>query len=554
MKTMTETSSAVVDDESLAEERSGLRMCTLLPRTVVAGKYLIHGELGRGGFAVVYDAEHLGLGRRVAIKVAHLNEDAEPALVQRSRREARISALVRHRNVLEVFDTGQLPDGSPFLVMERIHGSTLAERIAHSRLPLRDVVELGVQLMSALEALADHHIIHRDIKPENLMLHEPGGGEIVVKLVDFGISKQMAPTLKERLTQQGLLVGTPFYMSPEQLRGEELDARTDIYSAGMVLYEALTGKVAHERTNLNDLMLAILRSGIVPVQALRLDCPSELARIVHKALSRSRDRRYAHAGDMRAELELLLETMPAEARDSELAPVEATRPRSLPPVPLFSLGRLVSLDQLMPALRMGWPIGLAAIVTLASGALAPPTTATSAREKPAVAAAALTPVPLVTQLGPTQATLPPQPVVTAPESVQPSSRAAAPHTSHKSRSREQRGLASAKPAAVAPPAGVPLTANMDHTLELALSAYARGRYPQAEQLYRTVLLVTPSSAPAWRGLGLLAAHRGDHVQARAAFERYLALAPHASDAARIRRRLAELPAPSAASARFAASD
>jgi serine/threonine protein kinase len=328
---------AVIDDDEALEpssrggvrdEGSGVHVNMLEPGRQIGGKYVVHGKLGQGGFAVVYDAEHIGLGRRVAIKVVHLDEETPLAMLERARREARISALVRHPNVLEVFDSGTLEDGSPYLVMERIHGETLSARIMRQGFTVPAVVEIGRQLLTALEVLAQHDIVHRDIKSDNVMLHDPGDGRVLVKLVDFGISKRGGLDVAPRLTTDGTLVGTPSYMSPEQLRGEALDARTDIYSVGTVLYEALTGHVPHERTSLSELLLAALHDKVTPVREERPGCPRELERIVMKALEKDRDQRYPDAVAMRAELESFAASCEMPRDGEAFRAVEPIEPRA----------------------------------------------------------------------------------------------------------------------------------------------------------------------------------------------------------------------------------
>jgi len=276
----------------------------LVPGTCIHGKYTVHGVLGHGGFAVVYDAEHDGLARRVAIKVLHIRHDTPLALIERFRREARISALVRHPNVLEVYDTGSLADGSPYLVMERVNGENLSALIRRGPLPIAAAVELGCQLLLGLAAIADEGIVHRDIKPDNLMLHDAGDGTPSIKLVDFGISKRVAIEPQSRLTCHGALVGTPQYMSPEQIRGEEVDVRTDIYATGAVLYEALCGHAPHESKSFSELVVAVLNASPRPLTELRRNCPVELQRIVLRALSRLPGHRYATPREMLAGFEV----------------------------------------------------------------------------------------------------------------------------------------------------------------------------------------------------------------------------------------------------------
>jgi serine/threonine protein kinase len=255
------------------------------------GKYRVADVLGRGSFAIVYAAEHVALRRPVAIKVVHVTAETGRGLIARFQREAQTAALVRHPNVLETYDSGTLPDGSPFLVLERVDGGTLTSVLARGPLSIVTAIDLGRQLARGLAAIAEAGIVHRDLKPDNVMLHRTPDGATVVKIVDFGVSKSIL-SKGVGLTAQGELVGTPQYMSPEQLRGEEIDARADVYALGALLYEAVTGHVPHKRENLGDLMVAVLNESFGSPRSLRPDCPEGLERILLKALERDRKQRF----------------------------------------------------------------------------------------------------------------------------------------------------------------------------------------------------------------------------------------------------------------------
>jgi len=310
------------------------------------GQYLIHGVLGRGSFATVYDAEHLGLARRVAIKVPLLHVDQQALLHERFLREARTSALVQHPNVLTIYDSGCLLDGTPFLVLERVVGESLDDCIAHGPLPIERVIEIGRQLARALSALSAAGIVHRDIKPANVMLHHEGNAGPQVKLVDLGVAKRRGGWQQPlHLTMQGELIGTPQYMAAEQLRGEEVDGRTDIYGAAAVLYEALTGKPPHESHSLGEFIATALSVPVLPIRASRPDCPASLERTLLRALARDRAQRQATAELLLAELEackLELEASEVELDECELEFDECDlelderelEPVTLDPVPL----------------------------------------------------------------------------------------------------------------------------------------------------------------------------------------------------------------------------
>jgi predicted Ser/Thr protein kinase len=217
----------------------------LLSRTI-AGKYKLEALLGEGGAGAVYRAMHTDLGREVAVKVLHVQNQHEAQFVKRFKAEARAASRLDHRNVTRVLDFGQEPDGLLYLVMEYVAGRSLEAILqTEGRLPVLRVVEIGIQVASALAVAHNEGIIHRDIKPENLLLvptiDEDFGPTDLVKVCDFGMAKLKNTGGEEELTIGGMICGSPAYMSPEQIRGGTLDARTDIYALGMTMYEAATG-------------------------------------------------------------------------------------------------------------------------------------------------------------------------------------------------------------------------------------------------------------------------------------------------------------------------
>ncbi|MBX3228373.1 MAG: serine/threonine protein kinase [Labilithrix sp.] len=291
----------------------------------INGRYQIKGILGEGGMGTVYDAEHLGLSRQVAVKVLSPSQAKKRVAVKRFQQEARAAGGIGHPNICEVYDLGQLEDGSPFLVMERLGGQTLADRIGkEGGLPYGDVVEIMSQVLSGLVAAHEKGIIHRDIKPENIFLARRVGAQPIIKLLDFGVSK-MLPEFQTSedaldLTRTGMVMGTPYYMSPEQARGERnLDGRVDVYACGVVLYEAIAGKRPFLAPNYNALLLAIINNSPRPLRDYRPNIPPELEIIIARAMAKSRADRY--------------ESAKAFLRD--LSPVPAAEPSAsrLPPPP-----------------------------------------------------------------------------------------------------------------------------------------------------------------------------------------------------------------------------
>jgi serine/threonine-protein kinase len=280
-----------------------------LADTVVAGKYLVHQTIGRGGMATVYDAEQLVVGRPVALKVLDVSDSRSHTSLKRFRQEAQIAANLPHPHICQVYDFGELPDGSPFIAMERLHGESLAERIRREgALPIPFAVEAAVQVLGALHFAHKRGVVHRDIKPENIFVSRAGRGS-VVKLLDFGLSKVVAPITDSngdeptQLTRAGITMGTPYYMAPEQAFGDrDLDARVDLWAVGVTLYESLVGQRPFRGTSKQALMRSIVSDAHPPLHAGRPTAPPALEAIIARALAKDRGERYASAVEFQHDL------------------------------------------------------------------------------------------------------------------------------------------------------------------------------------------------------------------------------------------------------------
>lgn len=252
--------------------------------------------LGSGASGTVWAAKNELIDRDVALKILHPDVATDSVQLQRFFNEAKASGRVHSPNIAEILDLGQAEDGSPFLVFELLHGEGLDQWIARERtLEPRTLSELFIGVVRALELAHAQGIIHRDLKPANLYAHRGPTGQQVLKILDFGISKMVEGNNTAEhmtLTRTGTVVGSPAYMSPEQAAGrEDIDGRADVWSLGVVLYEALTGTLPHEAPNYNALMVRIMTRDADPAISRRADLPPTLAALIDDCLRRERERR-----------------------------------------------------------------------------------------------------------------------------------------------------------------------------------------------------------------------------------------------------------------------
>lgn len=281
------------------------------------GPYRLVKEIGRGGLGLVFLAVDTRLDRHTALKFLPVLRASDPEARARFRREARTASSLDHPNICTVYEIGETDAGDPFISMAYVEGETLKDRIARGPLPLADAIDFAVDIANGLAHAHKNGIVHRDIKPANLIVTTEGD----VKIVDFGLARHREAT---RLTREGATPGTVAYMSPEQIQGQEVDGRTDIWALGVVLYETITGRLPFLGESEQSRIWSILNRDPEPLTALRAGVPLALEPVIAKALAKDPSSRYQHAEelpvDLRAALEPAARPIPFIGRSGQRAP------------------------------------------------------------------------------------------------------------------------------------------------------------------------------------------------------------------------------------------
>ena len=349
---------------------------TNLVGQVIADRYHVVKKLGEGGMGQVYLAEHVKMGRRSAIKVMNPSLTHDPDAVARFNREAANASRITHPNVCAVYDFGETPDGLIYLAMEFVEGEPLTDPLGRDgALPLGRAVRIFRQVADALQAAHDLGIVHRDLKPDNIMLTKGRDGADVVKVVDFGIAKAVGgDEAGQKVTKTGLVVGTPEFMSPEQLSGDQVDGRSDLYSLALVFFRMLTGKLPFEATSVQETMIKRLTDEPVKLAASRPDLafPTGLQEVLDAALTRAPADRYQSVAKFAADVAAVVGTT------LEGAPLPATRADADGKTELLDAPRAAARRRsgsatkvMAPAKKRSLlPILLGAIVVLGGGAAA----------------------------------------------------------------------------------------------------------------------------------------------------------------------------------------
>jgi serine/threonine-protein kinase len=361
-----------VETRPLEEEQS---VDPLLGR-VVDGRYRIEKAIGRGGMGVVYLATHAVLSKRLAIKVLRGEMARDEETVHRFRQEALAVTAIGHEHIVDITDFGRLPDGSAYFVMEYLEGLPLTELVQRGgSIPMSDAIGIIIQIASALGAAHARGVVHRDLKPDNVFLVSRGNSKLFVKVLDFGIAKVGGAS--SRLTKTGMVFGTPHYMAPEQAAGQPVDARTDIYALGVIMYEMFTGKVPFDADTFMGILSKHMFEPPVPPSTHNRELGA-LEDVILKALAKKPEERYQSMDEFVAAMRAIVPrgsvtlgpreagpSVPTPSLADALEPPSRTEarlytPRINPPrsrIPIIAIGAAAAFIGLLSIVGVAFALG-----------------------------------------------------------------------------------------------------------------------------------------------------------------------------------------------------
>jgi serine/threonine-protein kinase len=306
----TEPGGPAVDEASGERPRASDVPAPALAGQTIAGRFRLVRLIGRGGMGEVHEAEHIELGRRVAVKIMHGRAATNRTSMTRLKREARSLASLAHPNIVQVLDAGE-HEGWPYIAMELLQGEDLRTRLdREGPMPVGETITITSQILAGLDAVHAGGVVHRDVKPENIFLTKAADGSTFVKILDFGVSKLMEiDSSAGNLTESGTIVGSPAFMAPEQAIGSAgVDARTDLYSVGALLYTMLAGRAPFAAPNIPAVLLAIVEGRCEPLGNLRPGLPTALIDLVAKAMDKERGKRFKTASEFATALQTVAPT------------------------------------------------------------------------------------------------------------------------------------------------------------------------------------------------------------------------------------------------------
>jgi serine/threonine-protein kinase len=481
---------------------------------VVGGRYEITGELGRGSTGIVWGARDTETGERVAVKILHDSLVPSPPVRKRFHREAASARALAHPHSVRVLGDGVTPDGADFLVMEHLDGHTLAAELdAAGALPQLRAIRIAAQVLDAAAEAHRRGIVHRDLKPGNVMLVARDDGADDVKVCDYGLAKAVEAGGEDGVaasfaTIQGVLCGTPAYMSPEQARGEDLDGRTDLYAVSVMLFRMVVGRLPFEERTPVDVISAHLNATPPRPRALRPEIAPALENVILRGLAKNRRERPASAEVYRADLLQIERDLVRDQKAGVTSSWVDETVQSDGPAP-----RPLARKEARPRPRLGLLVAL--LLGAAAGAAGMLVRAPRETTVPAASVAQLPPAPPV----PAEPARPPATATPAPDVV--AHPAAAPKKRHTDAPRPQPEAAQPRPAAT-------------DLLRQAEEALGAGRIEDARALGLAAAESQPSLAAAWEFLGRCYMRLGRADEARTFYRRALALAPDGPNAAFLR--------------------